>query len=74
MRTALAIDPIELGAPGQALAPGTAPAAAFAGRVHRYGVSRLRPLARRRFNIERPARVRIRARNPWVRARLRFFG
>jgi hypothetical protein len=74
MRAALAVDAIELGAPGQALAPGTPPAAALAGPVHRYGVSRLRPLSRRRFSIERPARVRMRARNPWVRARFRFFG
>jgi hypothetical protein len=34
----------------------------------------LRPLARRRFSVRRPARVRIRARKPCVRARLRFFG
>jgi hypothetical protein len=74
VRTAFPVDAIELGAAGQALAPGAAPAAACAGRVHRYGVSRLRPLSRRRFNIERPARVRMRARNPWVLARLRFFG
>jgi len=31
-------------------------------------------LLRRRFSVERPERVRMRARNPWVRARLRFFG
>ncbi len=37
-------------------------------------VSRLRPFARRRFSVSRPLRVRIRARNPWVLDRLRFFG
>jgi hypothetical protein len=41
---------------------------------HRYGVKRLRPLRLRRFRIARPDRVRILARKPWVRARLRFFG
>lgn len=35
---------------------------------------RLRPLSRRRLSVSLPARVRIRARNPCVRARLRFFG
>ena len=44
------------------------------GRVHRQTVSRLRPLARRRLSVRRPARVRMRARNPWARARLRFLG
>ena len=37
-------------------------------------VSRLRPFARRRLSVSRPLRVRIRARNPWVLDRLRFFG
>jgi hypothetical protein len=37
-------------------------------------VSRLRPLARRCLSVTRPARVRIRLRNPCARARLRFFG
>jgi len=37
-------------------------------------VSRLRPLDLRRCSRCLPARVRMRARNPWVRARLRFFG
>src|SRR5690349_9638796 len=35
MRAALAVDPIELCAPGQALAPGTPPAAALARPLHR---------------------------------------
>jgi len=35
-------------------------------------VSRLRPLARRRFSTARPVGVAIRARNPWVRFRRRF--
>ena len=39
-----------------------------------YGVSRARPLARRRFRIRRPALVAMRARNPWVRARLILLG
>jgi hypothetical protein len=34
----------------------------------------LRPLARRRFKIARPARVAIRARNPCRRLRRRTFG
>ena len=37
-------------------------------------VNRVRPFARRRFSVCRPARVCIRLRNPCVRARLRFFG
>jgi hypothetical protein len=35
---------------------------------------RLRPLRRRAARIDRPARVRIRRRNPWVFARRRVFG
>src|ERR671932_375013 len=41
---------------------------------HAYEVNRSRPFWRRRLTIRRPPRVRIRARKPWVRARLRFFG
>ncbi len=37
-------------------------------------VRRLRPFARRRLIVRRPARVRMRVRKPCVRARLRFFG
>jgi hypothetical protein len=36
--------------------------------------SRLRPLRRRPARIARPARVRIRSRNPWVFARRRLLG
>jgi hypothetical protein len=35
---------------------------------------RARPLARRAERTARPARVRIRSRNPWVFARRRLFG
>ena len=35
---------------------------------------RLRPLLRRAARIARPARVRMRSRNPWVRDRRRLFG
>jgi hypothetical protein len=35
---------------------------------------RLRPFARRAFKIARPARVDIRARNPWVRLRFILLG
>jgi len=44
------------------------------GRLRGHTVRRLRPFARRRLRITRPERVNIRARKPWVRARLRFFG
>ncbi len=37
-------------------------------------VSRLRPLARRRFSTSRPFFVLIRTRNPWVRFRWRVLG
>jgi hypothetical protein len=33
------------------------------------GASRLRPLARRRFNVRRPVAVSFRVRKPWVRRR-----
>jgi hypothetical protein len=39
-----------------------------------YGVSCARPFARRRFSTRRPAFVAIRARKPWVRARLILLG
>src|SRR5205085_2482903 len=39
-----------------------------------YGVRRLRCLSRRRLRMLRPPFVRMRARKPCVRARLRFFG
>ena len=37
-------------------------------------VRRWRPLSRRDFKMARPARVDMRLRNPWVRARFRVFG
>ena len=39
-----------------------------------YGVNRARPFARRRLITRRPALVAMRARNPWVRARLILLG
>lgn len=39
-----------------------------------YGDSCARPFARRRLSTRRPALVAIRARNPWVRARLILLG
>ena len=46
-----------------------------AGREHAgQAESRERPLARRPARMARPARVRIRRRNPWVFARRRLFG
>lgn len=44
------------------------------GRDCVYGQRRLRPLARRADRILRPSAVAIRARKPWVRARLRLLG
>jgi len=44
------------------------------GREHGQADSRERPLARRPARMARPARVRIRRRNPWVFARRRLFG
>jgi hypothetical protein len=38
------------------------------------GISRARPLARRACKTLRPLRVALRARKPWVRARLRRLG
>ena len=40
----------------------------------RYGVSRARPLARRRASTLRPLRVAMRARKPWLRLRLSTLG
>ena len=40
----------------------------------RQTVSRARPFARRRFKTSRPARVAMRARNPWVRTRFSLLG
>ena len=67
--TALAVDALELGTPRQA-----APLGATLRAHDPQTVSRLRPLSRRRLSTRRPARVLMRARNPWVRARLRFLG
>ena len=71
MRASVPKDTIEVGAARQ-------PTPLRPGRVARPAahqtVSRLRPFARRRLSTTRPARVCIRARNPCVRARLRFFG
>jgi hypothetical protein len=39
-----------------------------------YAESSVRPLRRRAARIDRPARVRIRRRNPWTFARRRLFG
>ena len=57
----------DIGSAGQPVTPGQ----------HRSTVQtdrRLRPLARRAESTARPARVRIRRRNPWVFARRRLFG
>src|SRR6185295_12436100 len=73
-RPTLAIDAFELRAAREAPAL-RAPADGARQAVHRgQTVSRLRPLSRRRLSVRRPARVLMRARNPWVRARLRFLG
>src|SRR5205807_10600827 len=71
VRPALPEDPIEIGAARQ---PGATRTRAGAWSPEHQTASRLRPFARRRLSVSRPARVRIRARNPCVRARLRFFG
>jgi hypothetical protein len=75
VRAPLPVHAVELAAAGEALAAAAALALSpGAPAWHAYGVNRLRRFVRRRFSIARPARVRMRARNPWVRARLRFFG
>lgn len=71
VRAAVAEHPVEVGAAREPHAPGSGTSARHADHQT---VSRLRPLSRRRLSVTRPARVRIRARKPCVRARLRFFG
>jgi hypothetical protein len=61
-RPALPVDGVEVAGAGETML-----ASAHAER-------RLRPFARRRLRIERPARVDIRARNPCRRFRRRTFG
>jgi hypothetical protein len=41
---------------------------------NRQTVRRARPLARRRLSTRRPPRVAMRARKPWLRARLSLLG
>src|SRR4029453_9580640 len=65
-RAPLPVDAVKVPASGRAPAPGR-PGGIVGGH---YGVSRLRPFWRRRFRIARPERVLLRARKPWVRARL----
>ena len=65
VRATVPIDPVEVT---------TAREPATLARVPHQGERRLRPLRLRRLITSRPARVRIRPRNPWVFARLRFFG
>ena len=69
-RGALPVDTLKVAASREpaALAP------TGVGPRHVQGVRRLRPLRRRRRRTARPPRVRIRARKPWVLARLRFLG
>lgn len=83
VRAAATVDAVEVRAPREPAAPSSPAAAALAGspaaralvsRAHDYGVRRRRPFARRRLSSRCPARVRERARKPWVRARLRFLG
>src|SRR5207302_3092010 len=71
VRPALAEHAVEVGAARQ---PGATRTRAGARPPEHQTASRLRPLARLRLSVSRPARVLIRARNPCVRARLRFFG
>ena len=73
VRASLAEDAIEVGAAREPSAL-TAPAGSTLAGSRHYGVRRARPLCRRRLSIARPARVRMRPRKPWVRARLRFLG
>ncbi len=70
-RAPLPVHTLELGAARQAA---TAGRSRLHRAAHRQVERRLRPLSRRRFSVRRPARVRMRPRNPWARARLRFFG
>jgi hypothetical protein len=71
VRAAVSKDTVEVCAAGQPATPRSRPGA---GRAQHQTVKRLRPLSRRRLSVSRPARVCMRARNPWVLARLRFFG
>jgi hypothetical protein len=64
-RAAMPVDGIEVARAGEAV-----PAFHHARQAER----RLRPFARRRFRIARPARVDMRARNPCRRFRRRTFG
>src|SRR6185312_5220421 len=67
-RPAVPIDRVEVARAREAVA-------ALHARVQRAEAERrLRPLARRRLSIARPARVDIRARKPWRRLRLRTLG
>ena len=73
----MAVDAIEIRAapePSAARSTAAGPRGAPLMAGHGQGVSRWRPFDRLRLNMRRPERVRERARNPWVRARLRFFG
>lgn len=68
----LPVNPFEIGASGE---PALRPAPTASGReIHAQVLRRLRPLSRRRLSRARPARVLIRPRKPWDRARLRFLG
>jgi hypothetical protein len=69
----------EPGAPNAASLPGHEPKVVATGQSTGRGEQAqadrlLRPLRRRAARIARPARVRMRRRNPWVRARRRLFG
>ena len=69
---AVAVDGIEVPRAGQSVAALHSPP--FPGAGQPQAESRLRPLARRRFRIIRPACVDIRARKPCLRFRLRTLG
>jgi hypothetical protein len=71
VRATASKDAVEVSASRQPASPCPRPSP---GRPVHQTVSRLRPLSRRRFSVRRPARVRMRFRKPWVRARLRFLG
>ena len=58
----------------RAAATGDEPAPAARPSNFLYGISRLRPLARRRARTLRPFFVAMRARKPWVRARRTLLG
>src|SRR5262249_9981013 len=80
---ALVVDLLEIGPPPDALllTKTHRPRLPIQAGGHLFGlayseltVSRLRPLARRRFNTRRPFLVLIRTRNPCARTRRRLFG